>query len=104
VKGQTVIIVTGTVITTPRVYEEALALCMAHSARSRAEPGCIGHNVHVDCEDPSRLVFVEYWSDMPALLAHFQVQESRDLVKALRKLCPTSPGMKVFAAEPQPIA
>ena len=41
--------------------------------RSRKEPGCISHAVHVDCENPLRLVFVEQWADRAALLAHFAV-------------------------------
>jgi quinol monooxygenase YgiN len=36
------------------------------------EPGCISHAVHVDCENPLRLVFIEQWTDRAALLAHFR--------------------------------
>ncbi|WP_373007598.1 putative quinol monooxygenase [Hyphomonas sp.] len=98
------IIVIGSVVTTSETHNAVLDLSLRHVARSRAEPGCIAHNVHADCEDPARLVFVEYWTDMPALLAHFDVPASRDFMKRLRKLSPTLPDMKIFDAERRQIA
>ena len=98
------IIVIGSVVTTPDIHDAVLDLSLEHVARSRGETGCISHNVHVDCEDPARLVFVEYWTDMPALLAHFEVPASRDFVKRLRKLSPTPSDMNIFEAEPRQIA
>ena len=98
------IIVVGSVVTTPDIHDAVLDLSLEHVARSRTEPGCIAHNVHVDCEDPARLVFVEYWADMPALLAHFDVPASRDFVRRLRKLSPSPPDMKIFDAERRQIA
>jgi len=71
------IIIIGHVITSPETAAETTRLCREHSARSRAEPGCLAHNVHADCEDPARLVFVERWADMDALRAHFALTESR---------------------------
>lgn len=92
------IIVTGHVITSPETASEITRLCVRHSQRSRAEPGCIAHNVHVDCEDPSRLVFVEQWADMDALKAHFAVPDSTAFVKAVRALTPQPTSMQVFTA------
>ena len=92
------IIVTGSVITTPETHDEALGICIEHCARSRAEPGCIAHNVHVDCENPSKLVFVEYWADMAALKAHFGVPESHAFVGALTTLAASPPDMSIFDA------
>ena len=40
------IIVTGSVRARPDTEAELVALCREHSARSRAEEGCIAHNVH----------------------------------------------------------
>lgn len=92
------IIVTGSVRTTPETEARLTAICIAHSARSRAEPGCLGHNVHADCEDPARLVFVEYWQDMDALKAHFALRESRDFVKEARRLAEGGDRMLIFEA------
>jgi|AntAceMinimDraft_1070359.scaffolds.fasta_scaffold14214_4 quinol monooxygenase YgiN len=98
------IIVIGSVVTTLVIYDAILDHSLEHVARSDDEPGCISHNVHVDWEDPARLVFVEYWTDMSALLAHFEVPASRDFVKRLRKMSPTPSDMKLFDAEPRQIA
>ena len=92
------IIVTGSVRTTPETAARLTEICIEHSARSRAEPGCLGHNVHADCEDPARLVFVEYWQDMDALKAHFVLKESRDFVKEARKLSAAGEPMRIFEA------
>ena len=61
-------------------------LSLEHVHRSRTEPGCISHAVHVDCENPLRLVFFEQWADRAALLTHFAVPASREFVKALQSL------------------
>jgi len=93
------ILVIGHVMTSPDTAAEITRLCTEHSARSRAEPGCIAHNVHADCEAPARLVFVEQWTDMAALKAHFAVPESNDFVKAIRALSPARTQMTVYSAE-----
>jgi quinol monooxygenase YgiN len=92
------ILITGSVRGTPETEARLKAICIEHSARSRAEPGCLGHNVHADCEDPARLVFVEYWRDMDALLAHFALKESRDFVKEARRLSAGGDPMRIFEA------
>ena len=92
------IIVIGSVMTRPETAERMTEICISHSTRSRAEPGCIAHNVHADCEDPSRLVFVEYWADMAALKAHFAVPESNAFVREVRALAAAPTEMKVFEA------
>ena len=92
------ILVTGHVIITPETADEITRLCVKHSRQSRAEPGCLAHNVHVDCEDASRLVFVEKWANMDALKAHFAVPESIAFVKAVRALSPERTAMQMFEA------
>ena len=93
------IIVTGSVRTRPETAAELVALCRDHCARSRAEDGCISHNVHADCDDPALLVFVEYWRDMDALKAHFALKESREFVKTARQLSAGGTRMRIFRAE-----
>ena len=67
------ILVTGSVTAREDSFDEILRLSQEHVNRSRAEPGCIAHAVHVDCENPLRLVFFERWADRDALLKHFCV-------------------------------
>jgi len=93
------IIITGSVTLRPEHLAAGVAQCVAHSMRSRAEPGCLAHNCHIDCENPNRVAFVEQWADMAAVLAHFAVPESRAFVAALRDMTDAPPEMAVWAAE-----
>src|SRR5229473_2708744 len=90
------IVVTGSVTTRPEAFDEARRLSLEHVHRSRQEPGCISHAVHVDCENPLRLVFVEQWADRAALAAHFAVPSSRDFVRSLQSLAGSSSTIEIY--------
>lgn len=97
------IIITGSVLTKPETHSELVVLCTQHSARSRAEPGCIAHNVHVDCENPARLVFIEQWADAAAVRAHFAEPQSSGFVKTITRLAAAPPEMALFLADALPV-
>jgi quinol monooxygenase YgiN len=92
------IIVTGTAVGTPDTIDELVALSVEHVTRSRAEPGCINHNVHRDVEDPLRLVFLEEWEDADALRTHFGVPDSGVFVERLAALTTEPPSMRIYDA------
>jgi quinol monooxygenase YgiN len=92
------IVVTGSVTTRPETFDEVRKLSLEHVHRSRAERGCISHAVHVDCENPLRLVFIEQWADRAALTAHFAVPASRNFVRALHPLAAGSPEIQIYDA------
>jgi quinol monooxygenase YgiN len=92
------IVVTGSVTARADSFDEVRKLSLEHVHRSRAEPGCISHAVHVDCENPLRLVFFEQWADRAALLAHFAVPSSRDFVKALQSLAAAATTIELYDA------
>ena len=92
------IVVTGSVTTRQDSFEEARRLSLEHVHRSRAEPGCISHAVHIDCENPLRLVFIEQWADRAALAAHFAVPASRNFVRALGVLVSAPPTIEIYDA------
>jgi len=54
--------------------------------------------VHVDCENPLRLVFFEQWADRAALLAHFAVPASREFVSALQSLAAAAATLELYDA------
>jgi quinol monooxygenase YgiN len=91
------IVVTGSV-TRQDCFDEVRRLSLEHVHRSRGEPGCISHAVHVDCENPLRLVFIEQWADRAALLAHFAVPASRDFVRALQPLAAAATTIELYDA------
>jgi quinol monooxygenase YgiN len=92
------IMVTGSVTAREDSFGEVRRLSLEHVHRSRGEPGCISHAVHVDCENPLRLVFVEQWADRAALSAHFAVPASRDFVRALQPLASASSTIEIYDA------
>ena len=92
------IVVTGSVVARQDTFNEVRRLSLEHVHRSRGEPGCISHAVHVDCENALRLVFFEQWEDRAALLAHFAVPASRDFVRALQPLAAASTTIELFDA------
>jgi quinol monooxygenase YgiN len=92
------ILVTGSVTARAEFLNEVRQLSLEHVHRSRNEPGCIAHAVHIDCENPLRLVFVEQWTDSAALLAHFAVPASRDFVRALQPLAATATTLEIYDA------
>ena len=92
------IVVTGSVTAREDCFSEVRRLSLEHVHRSRSEPGCISHAVHVDCENPLRLVFIEQWADRAALLAHFAVPASRDFVRALQPLAAAATTIELYNA------
>jgi len=92
------IVVTGSVTAREDSLNEIRTLSLEHVHRSRKEPGCVSHAVHVDCENPLRLVFIEKWADRAALLAHFAVPASRDFVRALQPLAAASSTIEIYDA------
>jgi quinol monooxygenase YgiN len=92
------IVVTGSVTARQDSFEEVHKLSLEHVRRSRGEPGCISHAVHVDCENPLRLVFLEQWADRTALLDHFAVPASREFVRSLQSLAAAATTIDFYEA------
>ncbi|MCA6102402.1 putative quinol monooxygenase [Bradyrhizobium australafricanum] len=92
------IVVTGSVTARPDSFDEVRRLSLEHVHRSRIEPGCISHAVHVDCENPFRLMFLEQWADRAALAAHFAVPASRDFVRSLQSLAAAATTIELYDA------
>ncbi len=90
------IIVHGAVEIDPEHWEQAMELSLEHVERSRQEPGCISHAVHIDAENPNRLVFFEEWENMQALQTHFEVPASGEFVTNLQAMAVARPEMRIF--------
>jgi quinol monooxygenase YgiN len=93
------ILITGAILARPDTAAELRRLSLEHVHRSRAEPGCLSHDVHLDAENPLRLVFVERWADADAVRAHFAVPASRTFVRAAGGLAAETPVMHLYQAE-----
>jgi quinol monooxygenase YgiN len=99
---ENMILVTGSILVRDDTFEDVLRLSLEHVERSRLEPGCISHAVHVDCQNPRRLFFFEQWADEAALRAHFAVPASREFVKSLRDRILETSGAEIYRAEAIP--
>lgn len=93
------IIVTGHAMARADTDEAMQRLSVEHVLRSRAEPGCISHEVSRDVQQPRRFVFVERWTDMAALQVHFRVEASRQFAKSMAQLSEGRPEMAIYQAE-----
>jgi len=93
------VLVLGSVVIQQGRMDDALRLSREHVVRSRGEHGCVSHAVHLDAENPQRLVFVEQWSDQGALSQHFTVPASRQFVKDLGALAAEAPTMSIYEAQ-----
>ena len=92
------IIVTGSFIAKEGQIETALELSLAHVERSRLEVGCLLHTVHVDAENPNRLVFLEEWNNMAVLKAHFKVPGSVAFTNRITELAQVVEPLNLFDA------
>src|ERR1700737_1732020 len=92
------IVVTGSVPAREGTLAEISKLSLEHVHRSRKEPGCISHAVHLDCENPLRLVFIEQWADRTALSAHYALPASRHLVRALKPFTAAPSKIEIYDA------
>ena len=93
------ILVIGHALAKPDTLQAMLAISTEHVLRSRAEPGWISHEVSTDVQEPLPLTFVERWSDMDALQAHFRVDASRAFAKALSAMAEGTPEFHVYRSE-----
>lgn len=87
------IIIIGSVTIRDETLDEALRISQEHVNRCRIEAGCINHGVHIDNEDPNRLVFVERWESMEQ---HFQVTEPAEFAGKIAELASVAPTMELY--------
>jgi quinol monooxygenase YgiN len=94
------IIVTGSVTARSEDIEQLKQASLDHVLRSRTEPGCLGHSVLIDAENPLRLVFYEEWADYHALVAHFAQPGSAEYIAVVRELAVETTGPNAYEARP----
>ncbi len=93
------IVILGSVDLRPDSLKPALQLALEHCARSREEPGCVSHDCFQAVGRSNNLQFVEVWSDMTALRAHFALAESKQFVAQMGTMAVSRPNMRVLQAE-----
>lgn len=96
------LIVTGDIVASAGRFVALFAETRAHSARSRAEPGCLSHDCFQDPDNPNRIVFLERWTNQAALTAHFKTPGIAQLVAAFHEHADERGTMQVYAATEMP--
>lgn len=96
--AETFILVTGSVTARADSIDAMIAASLAHVQRSRAQAGCLSHEVSRSIEDPLRLIFVERWADRESLDIHFKQPGSLEFLSAVRALAAASDGMEIYQA------
>ena len=92
------IVITGSIVAKPENFEQLRELSLGHVRRSRTEDGCDHHSVHVDAENPLRLVFVERWRDRSAVIQHFADPGARSFAASARQLAAEPPQLAMYEA------
>ena len=93
------ITITGSILARTETFDELLRLCLEHTRRSRGEPGCELHSVHIDAENRLRLVFFERWTDQASVLKHFAVPASGAFVAQAGKLAASAPEIHIYRSD-----
>ena len=76
----------GTVTAKSDTRVELQALLTAQVAPTRAEPGCINYEFHVDAADPCCFVFYENWQTQADLDAHLDMPYLKPLFSQIDRL------------------
>ncbi len=76
----------GTVIAKTETREELAGLLANQVAPTRAEPGCMNYDFHVDAADPCCFVFYENWLSQADLDAHLKMPHLVPLFSELDRL------------------
>ncbi|MCX5571368.1 putative quinol monooxygenase [Kaistia nematophila] len=74
------ITVIGTLKARPERRDELQGVLAAMVAPTRAEPGCINYDFHVDAADPCVFVFYENWRSDADLEAHMKMPHLQPLL------------------------
>jgi quinol monooxygenase YgiN len=72
--------------TRPDTYEELHRRLLELVEPTRAEPGCLQHELHTCDEDPLQLTFVETWASDTAHAAHDETAHVRAIQAEILRL------------------
>jgi quinol monooxygenase YgiN len=85
-----VIYVVATLTIKPETRAEFIAAATACIEGTRKEPGNIAYDLHESVTDPAKMVFVEQWENMDALVPHRTAEHMKAFGRVAVK-CMTGP-------------
>jgi quinol monooxygenase YgiN len=81
-----IVTIIGTVTARAECRDELEALLRRQVEPTRAEPGCINYDFHVDATDPCVFVFYENWTSQSALDEHLKLPHLSPLMSQTDRL------------------
>lgn len=78
--------VIGTLRARPERRDDLQSILAAMVSPTRAEPGCINYDFHVDAADPCVFVFYENWRSDADLEAHMKMPHLQPLLSQADRL------------------
>ena len=94
------ILVLADIETTPEGIDAMRAAIKAMEAASQAEPGCISYRFTQELSNPERMVVVEQWTSVEALVEHFAMPHMATFGEAMAKNPPLSVNAKMYDMGP----
>jgi quinol monooxygenase YgiN len=85
-----VIYVVATLTVKPETRAEFIAAATACIKETRMEPGNIAYDLHESVTDPAKMVFVEQWENVEALVPHRSAEHMKVFGRVAVK-CMTAP-------------
>lgn len=82
----TKVTIIGTVTARPETREELQDILFSQVAPTRAEPGCLNYDFHVEASDPCSFVFYENWRSQTDLDAHMKMPHLAPLFSQAERL------------------
>jgi len=76
----------GTVVAKDETREELRKILASMVTPTRAEPGCVSYDFHVDVKDPNVFVFYENWRSRTDLDVHLKTPHLQPLFSRLEEL------------------
>jgi quinol monooxygenase YgiN len=93
------LVVTGSFIAKAAHLNEARALSLEHTQRTRSEDGCLLFSLNIDAENANRMVFIECWRDMSALRVHLKLLECKRFAAQIELLAESIEPLTMYEAQ-----
>jgi quinol monooxygenase YgiN len=92
------VVLTAYVSILPDKISGALEACRRVRQPSLMEPDCERYDFFQSPDDPARIVFVEEWTSMQHLEAHFEQTHFKEFTAALPDFLQGPPDIRIFDA------
>lgn len=94
------ILVLANIESSETAIEATKAAIAKMEVASQAEPGCISYRFTQELSHPNKMVVVEQWESVDALITHFGMPHMAEFGEAMAKNPPTNVDAKMYELGP----